>query len=419
MVDLSDVAQFIEKRNLVTEKYIRYYLHWIKRFLEDSEASNPGLSHKDCLHIYLDKLKNDQQVEDWQVEQAERAVKIYLFTYLPAVNSNGDEKPQELPDDSRQFADKTMNKVRELLRLRHYSYRTEQTYVEWCYRFLRYANHNKLTPTESATVKSYLSHLAIKKNVSSSTQNQAFNALLFLFRNVFEKNLENIKDTVRAKRGSKLPVVFTQKETAELFSHISGKHLLMLQLIYGGGLRLSELTRLRVKDIDLGNRLLYIRSGKGDKDRTTLLAEAVVPRLKDHLEKVHALHRSDLDAGGGEVYLPTAIDRKYPNAATEWKWQYVFPADNLSRDPRSGKVRRHHISDKTVQHGMRQALEKSGIPKQASVHTLRHSFATHLLLNGVNIRQVQEYLGHKNLETTMIYTHVVKELSPEAISPLA
>ena len=192
----------------------------------------------------------------------------------------------------------------------------------------------------------------------------------------------------------------------------------MLQLIYGGGLRLSELTRLRVKDIDFDNRLLYVRSGKGDKDRNTLLPEAVIPQLKSHLESVRALHRSDLSAGGGEVYLPTAIDRKYLNAATEWKWQYVFPADNLSRDPRSGKARRHHISDKAVQHGMRQALEKSDIPKQASIHTLRHSFATHLLMNGVNVRQVQEYLGHKNLETTMIYTHIVKELSPEATSPL-
>ena len=192
----------------------------------------------------------------------------------------------------------------------------------------------------------------------------------------------------------------------------------MLQTIYGGGLRVSDLVRLRVKDLDFANCFIHVRGGKGDKDRTTLLAKAVIPQLRAHLEEVRKMHETDLAAGAGDVFLPNALVRKYPTAAREWCWQYVFPADGLSRDPRSGKIRRHHISPQTVQHAMKKAMKAADIHKHASVHTLRHSFATHLLMQGVNIRQVQEYLGHKNLETTMIYTHVVRELSPDAQSPL-
>ena len=290
--------------------------------------------------------------------------------------------------------------------------------MEWCRRYYRYVRAHSLAPNDTKSVQAYLSHLALKRNVAASTQNQAFNALLFLFRGVYQKELGDVSQTVRAKRGQKLPVVLTPEEVAALLAHASGKQLLILQIIYGGGLRLSELTRLRVKDIDFENQLLYIRSGKGNKDRTTLLAAAVIPALKAHLTEVYELHQSDLAAGGGAVFLPDALSRKYPSAAREWSWQYVFPSKNLSRDPRSGEVRRHHISDKAVQHAMRKCLKTAGIPKHASVHTLRHSFATHLLMKQVNIRQVQEYLGHKNLETTMIYTHVVRELSPDAQSPL-
>ena len=418
-LDLTDVVQFIDERDLVPEKYRRYYLYWIRRFLLNPQAGNPSLPAEDCLRVYVQDLTRDPQVRDWQVDQAERAVKLYLFTYLPARNrpdSPGVPKEpfREIAAESRE----ALQKMRELLRLRHYSYRTEKTYCHWCTRFFRYAQKNSLDPHEPDTVKGYLSHLALKRNVSASTQNQAFNALLFLFRNVFEQKLEDLRNTVRAKRDPKLPVVFTGDEVAELFRHASGRHLLMLQLIYGGGLRLSELTRLRVKDIDFQNRLLYVRSGKGDKDRATLLASAVIPALKGHLESVRELHREDLGAGIGEVHLPDALARKYPSAALEWSWQYVFPSENLSRDPQSGTIRRHHVSESTVQRAMRTALQAADIHKHASVHTLRHSFASHLLMNSVNIRQVQEYLGHKSLETTMVYTHVVRELSPKADSPL-
>ncbi|MFO7821821.1 MAG: integron integrase [Lentisphaeria bacterium] len=421
-LDLTPVSQFIEQRNLVPEKYRRYYLHWIRRFLQTPAANNPALSKDDSLRGYVQELNQDVKVEDWQVEQAERAVKLYLYTYLPGTSGAGsaagkEAEADDLPPVSASTG-KALEQMRELLRLRHYSYRTEQTYLDWCRRYFAYAAEHRLPSERTETVQAYLSHLAISKNVAASTQNQAFNALLFLFRGVFEKELGDVSKTVRAKRGQKLPVVLTRDEVRRLFECASGKHLLMLQIIYGGGLRLSELTRLRVKDIDFENQLLYVRSGKGDKDRTTLLAATVVEPLKEHLAEVRELHKSDLAAGGGEVHLPDALARKYPNAPREWSWQYVFPSGTLSRDPRSGKVRRHHISDKTVQHAMRKCIREAEIHKHASVHTLRHSFATHLLMNGINIRQVQEYLGHKSLETTMVYTHVVRELSPKADSPL-
>ena len=421
-LDLTPVSQFIEQRNLVPEKYRRFYMHWIRRFLLTPAANNPALSKDDCLRVYVQELSQDRKIKDWQVDQAERAVKLYLFTYLSAANGGaeaaGEADAGNAQSISATSTGKELAQMRELLRLRHYSYRTEQTYLDWCRRYFAYAAEHRLPSERTETVRAYLSHLAISKNVAASTQNQAFNALLFLFRGVYEKELGDVSKTVRAKRGQKLPVVLTRDEVRRLFECASGKHRLMLQIIYGGGLRLSELTRLRVKDIDFENQLLYVRSGKGDKDRTTLLAATVVEPLKEHLEEVRELHESDLAAGGGEVHLPDALSRKYPNAPREWSWQYVFPSGNLSRDPRSGKVRRHHISDKTVQHAMRKCIREAEIHKHASVHTLRHSFATHLLMDHVNIRQVQEYLGHKNLETTMIYTHVVKELSPKARSPL-
>ncbi|OGV65774.1 MAG: hypothetical protein A3K19_25795 [Lentisphaerae bacterium RIFOXYB12_FULL_65_16] len=308
--------------------------------------------------------------------------------------------------------------MRQLLRLRHYSYATEKIYVGWVVRYFEYCRKQGLDAAQTPGIKDFLSHLALQGKVSASTQNQAFNALLFLFREVWTENLGDVSDTLRAKRGLKLPVVLSVEEVRELFRHVSGVPGLMLRTTYGGGLRVSEVGRLRVKDIDFTERLLYVRSGKGDKDRTTLLADAVVPELKAHLDEVWALHKADLAAGHGAVYLPDALERKYPNAAKEWCWQYVFPARGLSVDPRSSTVRRHHLTDKSVQDAMHQAVRAAGIQKPASVHTLRHSFATHLLLQGVNIRQVQEYLGHEKLETTMIYTHVLRGMSPPATSPL-
>jgi integron integrase len=276
----------------------------------------------------------------------------------------------------------------------------------------------KISDIATEDFRNFLSHLAVKQRVSSSTQNQAFNAILFLFRNVFGKETGNLGSTVRAKRGQKLPVVLSVDEVKSLFAHMTGKNLLIAELLYGSGLRLMELARLRVKDIDFDANTIFVRSGKGDKDRTTVLPSAVKDKLSEHLKEVKALHEQDLAKGFGEVFLPDALSRKYPKAVREWAWQYVFPSYKLSVDPRSGKVGRHHISDTAIQDSIKNALTKAGIPKHASVHTLRHSFATHLLQSGVNIREVQSLLGHKSVETTMVYTHVLRNMANAPRSPL-
>jgi integron integrase len=317
--------------------------------------------------------------------------------------------------------DRLLDETKQLIRLKHYSYSTERTYMDWINRFFQYIRQTKggfVDRVNSSDIKNYLTHLAITKRVSSSTQNQAFNALLFLFRDVLKADIGDISDTVRAKRGQKLPVVLSIAEVKAIFDCLSGTGLLIAQILYGSGLRLMELARLRIMDVDFNMQTLTVRSGKGDKDRTTVLPETVKDRLRDHVEKVKALHEKDLAKGYGQVYLPDALSRKYPNAAKEAGWQYVFPSSRMSVDPRSGKVRRHHISDKAIQLAVGTAVKKAGIVKHVSVHTLRHSFATHLLQSGVNIREIQDLLGHKSVETTMIYTHVLRDMSNAPQSPL-
>jgi integron integrase len=269
----------------------------------------------------------------------------------------------------------------------------------------------------SGTVRSFLAELALKRGVAASTQNQAFCALLFLMREVLGRDTACL-NSLRAKSGPHLPVVFSEKEVAQLLGLVHGTPGLMLRLCYGSGLRVSECVSLRVKDLDFDSGLLIIRRGKGDKNRTTLLPGCIVPLLKAHLDRIKEIHQRELAAGRGNVELPYELATKYPRAAWEWAWQYVFPAKGVSVDPRSGAIRRHHLMENVLQRVMKQALVASGIPKHAGVHTLRHSFATHLLMRGVNIREVQEYLGHRSLETTMIYTHVIRTLSPTAVSPL-
>ncbi|OGX33603.1 MAG: hypothetical protein A3I43_01335 [Omnitrophica WOR_2 bacterium RIFCSPLOWO2_02_FULL_50_19] len=315
---------------------------------------------------------------------------------------------------------KTLGKA---LRVRHYSYRTERTYINWVKDFFKYlADIKKKGIRKSGLtgedVRDYLSFLALRRKVSSSTQNQAFNALLFLFRDVLKIGLDSIGKSVRAKRGPKLPVVLTREEVIEIFKHVSGKDKLILQLLYGTGMRISELTCLRVKDIDFGSGLIFIRSGKGDKDRSTILPEYIKKELRGHLEEVKKLHEKDLAAGYGEVRMPDSLERKYPNAAKEFGWQFAFPSSRLSPDRLDGKIRRFYLTPKAIQVTMAKTVKKSGIIKPATVHTLRHSFATHLLLDGVNIRRVQELLGHSHVETTMIYTHVIRDISAVPQSPI-
>ncbi len=409
---LPDFQSFLIDRKLTHEKYVPFYALRVSQFLafanKDKERDIETLVKR-----FLDYLKVRENVSDGLIKQARDALTVYLYQYKDGIRFRKLRLEQVQASVSSKVVD-VLSEMKHLMRVKHYSYGTEQTYLDWAKRFFAYVNETKKTDTtvcDGEDVKNFLSHLALRHRVSSSTQNQAFNALLFLFREVLKQDLNNLAGTVRAKRGMRLPVVLSVEEIKRLLSHLSGRGLLIAQLLYGSGLRLMECAGLRVKDIDFDGNLIYVRSGKGDNDKTTVLPESVKDRLRNHLEQIKALHEKDLAAGYGEVYMPDALDKKYPNAGKEWGWQYVFPSERLSVDPQSGKIRRHHISEKAIQTAIGVALKKAGIVKHATPHTLRHSFATHLLMNGVNIREVQELLGHKNVETTMIYTHVMRNVN--------
>jgi integron integrase len=315
------------------------------------------------------------------------------------------------------MAKKLLDQLREALRIKHYSYRTEQAYVDWVRRFILF--HNKRHPAEMGApeIQSFLAHLAQDRNVSASTQNQALSAILFLYRQVLHQEIEPILLS-SAKRPERLPSVLTREEVLRLISQLNGIHKLMAQLLYGSGLRLMECVRLRIKDVDLAYKCITVRDGKGEKDRIVPLPETVIPDLRRQIERVRLLHQEDLSAGNGEVCLPYALATKYPNAAREFIWQYLFPAPKHSPDPRSGKERRHHLDPSGLQRAVKEAARKVSIAKRVTPHTLRHSFATHLLQNGYDIRTVQELLGHKDVRTTMVYTHVLQRGGLAVRSPL-
>ena len=313
--------------------------------------------------------------------------------------------------------EKLLDQVRDVLRLKHYSIRTENAYVDWIRRFILF--HHRRHPSEMGApeVQAFLTHLAVKENVAASTQNQALSALLFLYREVLHQDLGPI-NALRAQKPKRLPTVLTREEVRRVITQMSGTHRLMAQLLYGAGLRLMECLRLRVKDIDFEYKTITVRDGKGEEDRVTMLPNSLIAPLQEHLQRVKRLHEEDLAKGYGAVYLSDALERKYPTANRDWLWQYVFPSDRLSVDPRSGVVRRHHLSESNLQRAVRQAAQKAGLQKRVTCHTLRHSFATHLLENGYDIRTVQELLGHKDVRTTMIYTHVLQRGGLAVRSPL-
>lgn len=311
-----------------------------------------------------------------------------------------------------------LDDVRSALRIRHYSLRTEEAYVSWIKRFILF--HGKRHPLEMGQqeITQFLSALAVNRQVSASTQNQALCALLFLYREVLAQDLGSLDDVVRAKRPRRLPVVLTRAEVKELLSALQGRKWLMACLLYGAGLRLLECLRLRVKDLDFEAHQIVVREGKGDKDRVTMLPAVVRGLLASHVAGVRQRHQRDLEQGFGRVSVPEALSRQYPNVEREWGWQWVFPAARVGVDPRSGAQRRHHLDESVLQRAVKEAARKVGLAKPVTCHTLRHSFATHLLEDGYDIRTIQELLGHRDVSTTMIYTHVLNRGGRGVRSPV-
>lgn len=408
---LDGFKNFLLVRRIVPEKRTPHYQNWVKRacaFLgvplhQPLSASN--------IEKYLEHLASSR--EQWQIEQAREA--LTLFNYFLERGAGAPEPAGMHADASWREAAEEMVRI---MRLRHLSLSTEKTYLGWLrdfYRFVQGADPASLT---AKSVRDYLTYLAAERKVAASTQNQAFNGLLFFFRHVLNKDFEDMGQGLRAKRKPRLPVVLSRQEVFRLFEHMQGTHLLLARLLYGCGLRLSEGIRLRVRDIDFERGKITVRGGKGDKDRVTMLPESMKMPLREHLEGVLELHARDTANNVPGVELPGALERKYPNAGKEWGWQWVFPSANLSVDPRTKTVRRHHIHPNTLQRQIKQASGAAGLAKHVSVHTLRHSFATHLLESGYDIRTIQQLLGHASVQTTMIYTHVAGKNVLGVRSPL-
>ncbi|MDI7261587.1 MAG: integron integrase [Thermodesulfobacteriota bacterium] len=417
-----DFEAFLSKLGSIHEDKIKFYLYWVRKFLKFCNYQLENMN-TDRISQYLDSLDADEKIADWQVKQAADAVILYVEKYLkrplkqitPTAKDSGaksTDQKESLPWEQ------TLEEVKNAIRLRHFSLSTEKTYLGWIARFKTYLGDRLPNLLEADDVKKYLTHLALQGRVSASTQNQAFNALLFLYRHILHKEVGNLASVVRAKRKMNLPTVLSRNEVKKLLSFLDQPYLLMAQLMYGCGLRLMECLRLRIKDVDFENDLLMVRSGKGEKDRALMIPGKIREELSKHVASVKEVHDQDLKMGYGEVSLPDALEKKYPGAPKEWGWQWMFPAEKLSVDPRTGKVMRWHIYPSAIQRAIKEAVMKTNLPKVASCHTLRHSFATHLLEAGHNIRTIQELLGHKHVNTTMIYTHVIRKKPSEIKSPL-
>ena len=402
---------------------------WLVRWAQRFARAMPGvpLRARTEAHVraFLTDLEERDHVEPWQVDQAQQALRVLYQECLPLpwarpwpLEARAEEATTGwLPPPS--FRDEVssgqvdpehhelLSRLRTEIRARHYSIRTEQAYEHWMRRFVTFHALKSPQALGPEAVKEYLEYLAVERKVSASTQNQALNALVFLYEQVMGEPVGTIGEFTRAKRPQRLPVVLTRAEVNRLLDTLTGTYRLMAGLLYGSGLRLMECVRLRVKDVDFAHNQIMVRDGKGQKDRVTMLPQRFQEALRERLARVKEQHDKDLAQGFGAAYLWPALERKYPKAAREWIWQYVFPSGRLSVDPRSGTVRRHHLHENALQRAVKDAAVKVGLTKQMSCHVLRHSFATHLLEGGYDIRTVQELLGHADVSTTMIYTHVL------------
>lgn len=416
-----------------------YYVRWAQAFVRFFPNRRLRDRTREDIEAFLTDLGSRPGTVDWQVKQAEHALKIMYEVFLPnytPASSHEDEgrtharkkkvsrskeevfRDQVVPGEVERLFAPLVRAMKTEIRSRHYSIRTESSYVDWVRRFIAFHDYTDPKNIDATkAVKEYLEYLAVERAVAANTQNQALNALVFLYNNVLNKPFGKLETFVRAKRPKRLPEVMTREEVEALFDHMEGVTLLMAGLMYGGGLRLMECVRLRVMDLDFSRRQIMVRDGKGQKDRVTMLPERFSAALKEHLARVRAVYDEDRAKDVPGVYIWPALARKYPKAALEWKWQYVFPAKSLSVDPRTATVRRHHISENLIQKAVKEAADRAGINKRISCHTLRHSFATHLLEARYDIRTVQELLGHADVSTTMIYTHVLNRPGLSVISP--
>ena len=419
---LSAFADHLLRNQLADERHGRFMLHWVRRYL----VHPPPVSNatpEELMDAYLGQLRKED-LKEWQLDQAKQS--ITAWRAWSGGRNTGEPAPAPriaATADGSFDPGKTLAVLEHTLRLRHYSPRTLGTYLDWSRRYMDYLKAtNQITPAGAlitvTSFQNFISHLATRMRVSASTQNQAFCALLFLLREILGLEVGVLENTVRAKRGEHLPTVLSVEEVRRLFGQMTGTLRLMAELLYGGGLRISECCNLRVKDIDFGMNQLYVRAGKGNKDRTTLLPERLKRALEEHLKRVRGLFDEDRQANVAGVAMPDALDRKLPNASKEWAWFWAFPSRTLAIDPETQIVRRWHVADSSIQRMIGDAARKANITKRVTPHCLRHSFATHLLVNGVDIRQVQELLGHANVETTMIYLHVARGLRAPPRSPL-
>ena len=416
----------------------QWYATWAQRFAKSIKGRPLQSCSQEDVEAFLCELSGKKNIYEWQIKQA---VKALMFLYRDFLNidpgidfdriirSKSGLKEKEVPRqiifrDSVQYKKEIEKRYKDLftqfrseLRVRHYSLRTERSYYIWIRRFLTFHDKKSIDEIGEQEIKEYLDYLAQIRKVAASTQNQALNAIIFLYNKVMNVDPGEFDDFIRAKRPRHLPEVLTRAEVDRLFNQLKGVNFLMAGLLYGAGLRLMECLRLRVKDIDFETHRIIVRDGKGQKDRVTILPEKYEPQLKKQLEYAKTLHKRDLASGTVGVSLWTAFERKSPQASKEWIWQYVFPSANLSMDPRTNKIKRHHLHPSNLQKAVKIAARKAELSKRVSCHTLRHSFATHLLEEGYDIRTVQELLGHADVSTTMIYTHVLNRPGLSVTSP--
>ena len=461
----NSVSHFWDKYILKTSSYgiktaagKKWAVRYAENYIKDHKNKRLALHVPEDVENYLKRKGRTVRIEDWQFQSIVVALKI-LFTEMVSVAwantfpwdeweaqavslmSNHSTVVRDYQSEKLNYLSQSMEikseksnglfkqvyavypdyieRLVKTIRLKNYSVRTEQAYLDWTLRFIRFHSMKDPATLTEEHISKYLEYLVIKRRVASSTQSQALNGLVFFYKSVFSKELSNNIEFIRSKKPKRLPVVLSKKEIILLFSHINHPtSQLMANLLYGCGMRLMECVRLRILDVDFDYQQILVRNAKGKKDRVVPIPQKLITVLKEQIKKVKALHGEDLKEGFGAVYIPDALSRKYPNAEKEFRWQYVFPSVRISTDPRTGAVRRHHIHENGLQKYVKRAAEETGITKKVNCHSLRHSFATHLLENGYDIRTVQELLGHADVSTTMIYTHVLNKPGVTVTSPL-